>query len=158
MLASMGPLLVQDSSKEVLLNAVKRKCLDTEIKELCSTSSFLVFHLSLVFELNLINSIDKRIVYHTSCFCTISVVNCGDPGTPSNGQRYGDTFTYASQVILECDPSFKLVGDQIRTCQANGQWSGSQSTCQRKWWQYFDLDLFYRVCERSVKWILAAGG
>lgn len=61
------------------------------------------------------------------------VVSCGDPGTPTNGVRYGDTFTYRSTVVLECDPQYKLVGDlTIRTCQADGTWSGTQPTCERK--------------------------
>lgn len=65
-------------------------------------------------------------------FVLFAVVSCGDPGAPANGVRYGDTFTYQSVVILECDPKYKLVGDLTRTCQANGQWSKSQPTCQCK--------------------------
>ena len=60
------------------------------------------------------------------------VVSCGDPGIPANGVRYGDTFTYQSTVVMECDPQYKLVGDLIRTCQADGTWSGTQPTCERK--------------------------
>ncbi|XP_074620011.1 sushi, von Willebrand factor type A, EGF and pentraxin domain-containing protein 1-like [Acropora palmata] len=58
------------------------------------------------------------------------IVNCGDPGTPANGIRYGDSFTYQSSIFIECDPGYKLVGDLTRTCQADGTWSGSQPTCQ----------------------------
>lgn len=77
---------------------------------------------------NLLNSIIANI--HLLFF--IQVVNCGDPGTPPNGVRYGDVFTYLSQVILECDPQYRLVGNLFRTCQADGTWSGSQPTCQGK--------------------------
>lgn len=59
-------------------------------------------------------------------------MNCGDPGTPANGIRYGDSFTYQSTIFLECDPGYKLVGDLTRACQADGTWSGSQPTCQGK--------------------------
>ena len=62
----------------------------------------------------------------------MSVVDCGDPGEPTNGVRYGDTFTYGSTVLLECDPGYKLAGDTRRTCQANGTWTGTQPTCQGK--------------------------
>ena len=68
-----------------------------------------------------------------------SVVSCGDPGTPDNGVRYGDTFKYQSTVVLECDPGYKLAGNITRTCQVDGNWSGSQPTCQRK----------YRIHSRS---------
>ncbi|KAJ7352855.1 hypothetical protein OS493_033397 [Desmophyllum pertusum] len=58
------------------------------------------------------------------------IVSCGDPGAPINGIRYGKTFTYQSTIILECDPQYKLVGDLTRTCQADGQWTGTQPACQ----------------------------
>ena len=77
---------------------------------------------------NFLNSIIANI--HLLFF--IQVVNCGDPGTPPNGVRYGDVFTYLSHVILECDPRYRLVGNLLRTCQADGTWSGSQPTCQGK--------------------------
>ncbi|XP_078371653.1 sushi, von Willebrand factor type A, EGF and pentraxin domain-containing protein 1-like [Oculina patagonica] len=62
---------------------------------------------------------------------TCQIVNCGDPGVPTNGVRYGNSFTYKSTVILECDPQYKLVGDLTRTCQADGSWTGAQPTCQQ---------------------------
>lgn len=71
-----------------------------------------------------------------SNLAAISVVSCGDPGTPQNGVRYGDTFTYESTVVLECHPGYKLVGDLTRKCQADGTWSGIEPTCQRKYWIY----------------------
>uniref|UniRef100_A0A6P8IYU7 Sushi, von Willebrand factor type A, EGF and pentraxin domain-containing protein 1-like n=1 Tax=Actinia tenebrosa TaxID=6105 RepID=A0A6P8IYU7_ACTTE len=57
------------------------------------------------------------------------IVNCGDPGTPVNGVRFGNTFTYMSSVFLECNPGYKLVGAIERKCQVNGQWSDTQPTC-----------------------------
>ena len=62
------------------------------------------------------------------------VVSCDDTGTPTNGVRYGNTFTYLSTVVLECDPQYKLVGDHTRTCQADGSWTGTQPTCEREQW------------------------
>lgn len=62
---------------------------------------------------------------------TCQIVSCGDPGTPENGVKYGDTYTYQSTVVLECDPGYKLVGDLTRTCQASGSWTGNQPTCDQ---------------------------
>ena len=72
------------------------------------------------------------LVVNESIVLSFVVVNCGDPGTPANGVRYGDVFTYKSTILLECDPQYKLVGDLTRTCQADGSWTGSQPTCHGK--------------------------
>ena len=72
------------------------------------------------------------LVVNESIVLSFVVVNCGDPGTPANGVRYGDLFTYKNTILLECDPQYKLAGDLTRTCQADGSWTGSQPTCQGK--------------------------
>ena len=72
------------------------------------------------------------LVVNESIVLSFVVVNCGDPGTPANGVRYGDLFTYKNTILLECDPQYKLAGDLTRTCKADGSWTGSQPTCQGK--------------------------
>ena len=42
------------------------------------------------------------------------------------GGVFGDTVTYT------CDAGFDLSGDVMRTCESDGQWSGSAPTCDRK--------------------------
>ena len=58
-------------------------------------------------------------------------MDCGnltDPGngsvTHSAGTTFGQTATY------NCNTGYKLVGDSTHTCQATGNWSGSEPTCQ----------------------------
>ena len=58
-------------------------------------------------------------------------VNCGDPGTPTNGQRSLSSTTYNSVVTYTCDVGYALQGAHSRTCQSNGQWSGNVPQCQR---------------------------
>jgi len=58
-----------------------------------------------------------------------AVVSCGDPGSLANGFRIGDKFTYEERVIYDCNAGYKLQGSIIRKCEANGQWSGSTSSC-----------------------------
>ena len=60
------------------------------------------------------------------------VVNCGDPGTPTNGTRTGTTFTFPNTVTYTCNVGFKLVGNRRRHCLSTGQWSGVLSACQSK--------------------------
>ena len=72
------------------------------------------------------------LIYAAFVYDLFLVVTCGDPGTPTNGVRYGNKFTYQSSVVLECDPQYKLTGDLTRLCQADGSWTGTQPTCERE--------------------------
>ena len=56
-------------------------------------------------------------------------VDCGDPGTPTNGQRSLSGTTYNSVVTYTCDVGYTLQGSNSRTCQPDGQWSGSVPQC-----------------------------
>ena len=58
-----------------------------------------------------------------------TVVDCGDPGTLTNGQRSLPSTTYNSVVTYTCDVGYTLQGSNSRTCQSDGQWSGSVSQC-----------------------------
>ena len=40
------------------------------------------------------------------------------------GTMFGQTANYS------CNTGYNLVGDSTRTCQATGNWSGSEPTCQ----------------------------
>ena len=57
-------------------------------------------------------------------------INCGDPGTPTNGQRSLSSTTYNSVVTYTCDVGYTLQGSNSRTCQSDGQWSGSVPQCK----------------------------
>ncbi len=40
--------------------------------------------------------------------------------------------TYPSFVTYSCNTGYTRSGDQTRTCQANGDWSGSEPVCNRE--------------------------
>ena len=46
----------------------------------------------------------------------------------SAGTSFGDVARYS------CDTGYILNGTAERTCQANGEWSGSAPTCERELW------------------------
>ena len=60
------------------------------------------------------------------------VVDCGDPGTPTNGQLTLTSTTYNSVVTYTCNMGYTLQGSNSRTCQSNGNWSGNVTKCSRK--------------------------
>ena len=51
--------------------------------------------------------------------------NCGDPGTPRNGQRSLSSTTYNSVVTYTCDVGYSLQGTNSRKCLYTGWWKGS---------------------------------
>ena len=64
-------------------------------------------------------------------FCTShSEFGCGDPGTPTNGQRTvsGSSTTYYF-VTYTCDEGYTRQGSNMRICLSNGQWSGGVPQC-----------------------------
>ena len=62
----------------------------------------------------------------------ISAKSCGDPGSPTNGNRVGWLFQYNQTVRFKCLEGYILEGPKARTCQANQTWSGIQPICKRK--------------------------
>ena len=58
-----------------------------------------------------------------------AVVDCGDPGTSANSQRTLSSTIYNFVVTYTCDEGYTLHGSNSRTCQSNGQWSGSVPQC-----------------------------
>ena len=61
-------------------------------------------------------------------------VDCGFLPIPANGNvAYinGDTL-FESRVQYECDPGYTLQGASIGVCQADGAWSLTVPTCNRK--------------------------
>lgn len=56
--------------------------------------------------------------------------DCGNVPRPLNGSVIGDKTTYLSEVEFKCDAGFYLQGSATRRCEASGQWSRVEVTCQ----------------------------
>ena len=61
-----------------------------------------------------------------------SVSDCGDPGTPINGNTIGSSFTFGSIINYTCNLGFLINISSQRECLDNGSWSGSLPTCESK--------------------------
>jgi len=57
-------------------------------------------------------------------------VNCPRLDAPIDGEMFGSRFTYNQQVRYQCNRGFKVVGSEVRTCQADATWSGQETSCQ----------------------------
>ena len=67
---------------------------------------------------------------------------CDEPEIPVNGDIVGTGNMVGNRVTYFCNSGFKLSGDAVRTCQPNGQWSGTLPKCNRMftatWTDYKD--------------------
>ena len=71
-----------------------------------------------------------------------TVVDCGTLTNPANGQvNHTAGTTFGQTATYSCNTGYNLVGDNTRTCQATGEWSGSEPTCERM----LHIKLFYRA-------------
>ena len=65
-----------------------------------------------------------------SKICLMSLAaDCGSLANPPNGEVKMSGTTFNSTITFSCNDGYHLVGETTRTCQANGSWSGNESTC-----------------------------
>jgi len=92
------------------------------------------FHAILVCT-NMVWIYEKTIIAWTLALIAVvdASLDCGDPGTPMNGERILPSTTIGSTVEYSCVVGFALQGNSSRICQANRLWSGTLPTCVGKW-------------------------
>ncbi len=57
--------------------------------------------------------------------------NCGDLTSVENGE-VSQTYPDGGVATYTCNPGYDIVsGDGQRTCQDNGQWTGTEPACMR---------------------------
>ena len=79
-----------------------------------------------------------------------AAVDCVDLDDPMNGQVMITPDAMATfdtdlcaVATYTCSEGYSLVGDAMRTCQANGQWNGTEPTCEGKHLVFNHLAKFY---------------
>ena len=60
---------------------------------------------------------------------THTVIDCGPLDNPGNGSVSTPNTTRGSIATYSCDTGFNLDGNMTRTCQVDGDWSGTAPTC-----------------------------
>lgn len=69
--------------------------------------------------------------------------SCGNPGVPDNGEKNSSSYKYGNVVSFSCNVGYNMQGSQVRTCQTNAEWTGTQPTCLSKL-ELFCVVLFSR--------------
>ena len=65
------------------------------------------------------------------CILLSTAVDCDTLSNPANGQVSTNGTTFEQTATYSCNTGYNLMGDNTRTCQATGEWSGSEPTCER---------------------------
>lgn len=82
------------------------------------------------------------------------MVDCKHPGAIENGRVIimNDTTTYNSAAEYHCIPHFQRMGPYMRKCLDDGQWSGEQPYCQRKFTHSIFSHIFFNShkCLNSI--------
>ena len=63
---------------------------------------------------------------------THTVIDCGQLPPPRNGRVILSGTDFGSEAVYGCQDGFNLVGFELRTCQADGTWSGEAPRCVRE--------------------------
>ena len=75
----------------------------------------------------------KQIKQPEILFLFLPAQECSTLKNPRYGQVVLTGTIFGSTATYSCNTGFILVGEQTRTCQANGKWSGRAATCYRKY-------------------------
>lgn len=59
------------------------------------------------------------------------MVTCPQPVPISYGTINGLSLTYGAQIVYSCLLGFELIGEDTRTCEQSGVWSGQEPACTR---------------------------
>ena len=63
---------------------------------------------------------------------SLSSAECSPLEDPLDGSVTVDSFSLGSTAVYSCDEGFDLVGEAMRTCMNNSQWSGEAPQCMRR--------------------------
>ncbi|XP_072017442.1 uncharacterized protein [Amphiura filiformis] len=57
-------------------------------------------------------------------------IDCGDPGTPANGAKIGESYNVRDVVYFTCNDGFELQGSSALRCTSSKRWSTERPKCR----------------------------
>ena len=75
-----------------------------------------------------------------------SAIDCGQLPTPEKAEKVLETHTRIDGVVkFKCrEKGYEIRGSEMRSCQQNGQWSGSVTLCESKYLSLFTRPIITR--------------
>ena len=59
-----------------------------------------------------------------------SAIQCKVPENPENGRAVYASTSYNSLISYECTYGYMLIGDSVRRCERNKEWTGTKPNCK----------------------------
>ena len=70
-------------------------------------------------------------------------VSCGSLDDPINGRVTTTGTTLSNTATYTCNTGYTRSGGQTRTCQASGDWSGSEPVCNREYDHQYQIQIYF---------------
>ena len=74
--------------------------------------------------------ITKELLSSTFPICFFSAIQCELPRNPGNGRAVYASVSYNSLISYECNYGYMLIGDSVRRCEKDKQWTGAEPHCK----------------------------
>ena len=62
----------------------------------------------------------------------VTALVCRALEAPENGEMTGESFSFGSRVVFNCQEGYTIVGSSTLTCQEDGRWSDNTPRCEGK--------------------------
>ena len=72
---------------------------------------------------------EKQMLFILNYF-VVTVINCGGLCNPDKGTVLISSSTAGGVATYYCNTGYELEGNSRRECQSDGDWSGTDPTCQ----------------------------
>ena len=59
-----------------------------------------------------------------------TAIQCKVPENPDNGRAVYASTSYNSLISYECTYGYMLIGDSVRRCERNKEWTGTKPSCK----------------------------
>ena len=67
---------------------------------------------------------------HIDIIFSCLAIQCEVPANPDNGRAVYASVSYNSLISYECTYGYMLIGDSVRRCERNKEWTGKQPHCK----------------------------
>ena len=74
---------------------------------------------------------------HINIIFSYLAIQCEVPANPDNGRAVYASVSYNSLISYECTYGYMLIGDSVRRCERNKEWTGKQPHCKGNTHTYF---------------------